>query len=346
MSSYDYSARGEGVVQKTIPVGMHPLSMALNPNTNMIYVTNYQSHSISVINGLQDKLVANISDILYPTSIYVDENSNKIYVNHKARVQDQSNNQSNNQYSAMPLVSIIDGSTNKVIGNLSTAIEVKGVNPSTGEIYAIEAPYAKSLVAIDVATNNKKSEVNLNFYPSDTAINQNTNILYVASNESNSVSKINASTFDIMPDTIKLTDIPVSMAVNPNTNRIYFAFLNESSTPSLPNVGGGGGLAIPLGSVSVLDGFTDKELTSIPVVSPSALAVNPDTNMVYIANSFSGTISVLNGSNNKIISEGIKVGSSPQDIVVNSNTDKVYVANSLSNSITVISKQDSNSNNL
>ena len=334
VNSYYYLARGEPVEQKTIPVGKHPLRIAINPNTDMIYVTNYQSHSISVIDGSRDKLVANISGFLYPTDIFVDEKSNKIYVNHKARVEDQNQN----QYSAMPLVSIIDGSTNKVIGNLSNAIEIKGVNSSRGELYVIQASNTNALVVIDESTNNKKAEVNLNYYPSEITMNQNTSKLYVANNESNSISKIDASTFDLMSSTINSAGIPVSMAVNPNTNRIYVASLNTSSMLSQPNVGAG--LTLPSGFVSVVDGSTDQELANIPLVSPSALAINPDTNIIYVANSFSGTISILSGTNNTIISEDVKVGSSPQDIAVNLNTDKVYVSNSFSNSVTVISHQD------
>jgi YVTN family beta-propeller protein len=318
------------VEQKTIPVGMHPLRISINPNTNMIYVTNYQSQSISVIDGSQDKLVANISGILYPTDIFVDEKNNKIYVNHKARVEDQNQN----QYSAMALVSIIDGSTNKLIGNLSKAIEVKGIDPTSGEIYVIQASDTKSLVVMDLAKYNTKAEVKLDFYPSEIIINQNTNVLYVASNESNSVSKINASTLEVLPNPINLSGIPVSMAVNPITNRIYVASLETSSSLSLPNAGGG--LTLPRGTISVVDGSTDQGLASIPLVSPSALAVDPDTNNLYVTNSFSGTVSIINGSNNRIISEDLKVGSSPQDIAVNSNTDKAYVSNSFSNSITAL----------
>lgn len=327
-----YFAGGQTLEQKTIPVGLNPLRIDINPSTNMIYVTNYQSHSISVIDGSQDKLVANISDVLYPTDIYTDEKSNKIYVNHKAQVQDEGASQS--QYSAIPTVSIINGSTNKIIGNVSGATEVKGVNPSRGEIYAVRAPDTSSLVILDEDTNSEKAEVNLGFYPTEIVINQNTNMIYIGSNESNTISKVNPSTFDVMSSKILLPDAPVSMAINPSTSILYAAYINTSALSSLPNVGAG--QTLPRGAVSAIDESTDRQLASVPTVSPSALAVNTDANTIIVTNSFSGTISVIDGANNAIISEGIKVGNSPQDIVVNSNNDKAYISNSGSNSVTVV----------
>jgi YVTN family beta-propeller protein len=85
-----------------------------------------------------------------------------------------------------------------------------------------------------------------------------------------------------------------------------------------------------------VDGLTDSQLASISTVSPSALAVNTEDNTIYVTNSFSGTISLIDGDNNTIVSEGVEVGNSPQDIVVNSNTGKAYISNSGSNSVTVV----------
>jgi YVTN family beta-propeller protein len=82
--------------------------------------------------------------------------------------------------------------------------------------------------------------------------------------------------------------------------------------------------------------LTDSQLASISTVSPSALAVNTEDNTIYVTNSFSGTISLIDGDNNTIVSEGVEVGNSPQDIVVNSNTGKACISNSGSNSVTVV----------
>src|SRR5919112_2376989 len=77
--------------------------------------------------------------------------------------------------------------------------------------------------------------------------------------------------------------------------------------------------------------------------SPTAIAINNFTNTVYIANSGSNSVSVINGSDNTKIGEDIIVGDllawilySPSTIAINDDTNTVYVANSGSNTVSVI----------
>jgi len=75
--------------------------------------------------------------------------------------------------------------------------------------------------------------------------------------------------------------------------------------------------------------------TIIPVgTNPQAIAVNPNTGKVYVANAGSGTVSVISGSS---VTATITVGSNPQDIAVNPSTNYIYVANNGSNTVSVIS---------
>jgi len=59
--------------------------------------------------------------------------------------------------------------------------------------------------------------------------------------------------------------------------------------------------------------------------SPDFLAVNSVTNQVYVANSSSGTVSVIDGATNTVTAT-IPVGGLPQGIGVNSATNTIYVA--------------------
>jgi YVTN family beta-propeller protein len=72
--------------------------------------------------------------------------------------------------------------------------------------------------------------------------------------------------------------------------------------------------------------------------SPRAIAVNEDTNTVYVANRDDGTISVIDGSNNTKVGEDIKVGKGISDITINKDTNTVYVANSYNGTIYVINR--------
>ncbi|WP_348270052.1 putative Ig domain-containing protein [Edaphobacter paludis] len=75
--------------------------------------------------------------------------------------------------------------------------------------------------------------------------------------------------------------------------------------------------------------------SSLPVgTTPSAVAVNPVTNQIYIANYASDTATMINGATNTTAT--MTVGSEPDAVAVNSVTNQIYVANKGSNTVTVI----------
>ena len=69
--------------------------------------------------------------------------------------------------------------------------------------------------------------------------------------------------------------------------------------------------------------------------SPFAMAVNPVTGQVYVANNSSGTVSVINGATN-MVAAPVPVGTDPRAVAVNAVTGYVYVANFGSNNVSVI----------
>ena len=81
---------------------------------------------------------------------------------------------------------------------------------------------------------------------------------------------------------------PVSIAVNPDTNRIYVA-----------NSGGG--------TLTVIDGATDKAIASVPVGTlPYTIAVNRATDKVYVSRTFSDVTVIIDGKTDA--AKTVKVG--------------------------------------
>ncbi len=75
--------------------------------------------------------------------------------------------------------------------------------------------------------------------------------------------------------------------------------------------------------------------------SPKAVAVNPYTNMIYVANAGSDSVSMIDPYNVSKYTEGsiaanTAVGKAPQAVTVNPNTNMIYVANFYPNSVSVI----------
>jgi YVTN family beta-propeller protein len=104
-------------------------------------------------------------------------------------------------------------------------------------------------------------------------INPNTNTIYVATWDSDTVSVIDGKTDSV---TANITvQSPNAITVNPNTNTIYVA--NRDSN-----------------TVTVIDGKTDSVLEDINLSgSPSSLAIDLKTNVIYVCDQDIGTLSLI-----------------------------------------------------
>ncbi|MGC9105156.1 MAG: YncE family protein [Thermoprotei archaeon] len=89
-------------VTATVPVGKGPTAMAYDPFNGYLYVANYMSDTVSVVNLRTGQLVMNIQAGLGPNGVVFSPSTNKVYV---------SNYQSSN-------ILIIDASNNQVVGTI------------------------------------------------------------------------------------------------------------------------------------------------------------------------------------------------------------------------------------
>jgi YVTN family beta-propeller protein len=164
------------------------------------------------------------------------------------------------------------------------------------------------------------------------AVSPTTNRIYVPNPDSSAVSVIDSNTGNVT--NIRVGTSPSAIVTNPASNKIYVA--NSGSN-----------------TVSVINGDSDKkEAIDIPVgQSPGFLWVHPSNNLgghyginkIYVANSGSNTVSVINASDDKKEPIDIPVGCcNPNAIMGVQGTraavpiDKIYVANSGSNTVSVI----------
>jgi DNA-binding beta-propeller fold protein YncE len=148
---------------------------------------------------------------------------------------------------------------------------------------------------------------------------------------------------DPKPGVKVINTVPVSaaagsnqVAINTRTNRAYVANLGFWFYPDF--TGGH--------SISVLDGYTDKIIATIPIASkasvapfgdgPAASAVDEETNTIYVTTN-NGSLSIIDGWTNKVKSSFVfDTNSDPnsgdpgictQDIVFSKKTKKLYVVN-------------------
>lgn len=92
-------------------------------------------------------------------------------------------------------------------------------------------------------------------------------------------------------------------------------------------------------SITAKSGINSIEsvAATIPVgASPTGIAVSPLANRVFVANTASNSVSVIDTTSNTVVNV-IAVGSSPRGVAVSPDGSLVYVANSVSDTVSVIS---------
>ena len=84
-------------------------------------------------------------------------------------------------------------------------------------------------------------------------------------------------------------------------------------------------------------GFSQVTVVDTIVVGdyPRGIGVNPQTNRIYVANSGSDSLSVIDGSGDSVIA-AVGVGNAPNGVGVNPQTNRIYVVNWYSNDVSVI----------
>ncbi|MBI4382197.1 MAG: thrombospondin type 3 repeat-containing protein [candidate division NC10 bacterium] len=151
--------------------------------------------------------------------------------------------------------------------------------------------------------------------PQDVAVNPITNRIYVANSGSNNVSVIDGATNTVVA-TVAVGTNPIRVAVNPTTNQIY-----------VNNWGGGScnGADTLQSTTSVINGADNTVMATIPIgCHPWGLAVNPVTNLIYVANFID--VKVIDGVTNTIVT-AFSGGSNENSAAVNPATNRIYIGN-------------------
>ena len=232
-------------VTATVATTAAPNSIALNPVTNKIYLSDSAINAVTVLNGATDAAVLTVSVGASPGPVAVNATTNRVYVGNAGD----------------GTVSVVDGATDKNIATVETGGNPTAIaiNPATNRIY-VAMSANNAVTVIDGATNNTES-VTVGTLPSAVAVNPATNKIYVVNTFANSVTVIDGATNGTT--TVDTGRLPTAVAINVATNRAYVI----AST----------------GSVTVIDGDTNAAQTVPTTPNGAAIAVNPVTNMIYAA---------------------------------------------------------------
>jgi YVTN family beta-propeller protein len=290
----------------TITVGSNPDGVAVNDADDTVYVTNFGSGDVSVINGRTGTVAGTITVGSGPIGVAVDQGDDTVYV---ANFSDDT-------------VSVINGRTGTVDDTITVGDSPRGVAVDQGDdtVY-VTNQVSNTVSVINGWTRTVDDTITVGSNPLGVAVDQVDDTVYVTNSTSGTVSVINGRTRTV-DDTITVGGGPYGVAVNDGDDTVYVT--NFSSN-----------------TVWVINGRTRTVDDTITVgTRPYGVAVDQGDDTVYVTNEGSNNVSVINGRT-RTVAGTITVGSSPNGVAVDdsgTNAGLVYVANQGGNTVSVIGR--------
>jgi YVTN family beta-propeller protein len=299
----------------TIPVGRSPHYVAVSPSGDRLYVTNFGSETVSVIDT--NTLMVIRSPITFgsgPLGVAVTPNGARVYV---------SNHMSDN-------VSVIDTATNAVVATIPVGLGPYGVaaTPNGAQVYVANLD-SDDVSVIDTATNAVVRTIPAPAQPNVLAVTPDGGRVYVAhffGGPLGGLSMIDTATN--MVTTIPVGSGPdhtgnTGIAVAPNGGQVYLANTNITEP------------------VSVIATASNSVVATIPGVRPQEVAIDPNGKHLYVTNSDlqggspdANTVSVIDTTSNAVVATLYPGGERPHGLAATATN--VYVAHVGSAFVSVI----------
>lgn len=317
--------KSEGIKSK-IDVGFIPIDVAVNSKTNKVYVLNFGADSVSVIDGNTSSLINTISITPSPNvdpspyGIAVNEETNTIYVSTNDVIVIDGNTNTVTKNISLPIDDgDIDPFTSTDITGRPSSI---ATNPNNNKVY-VTTSSLNTIYVIDGNTNTLLKEIIVGGLPYGIAVNTKTNKVYVANQSNNFLSVIDSTSDTVIKTIENLGEETYGVTVDEENNIVYafslkgeellgrgFLFKIDGSTDSVIEsfIIGSNGTDIAFHPATkkiyvthtfngTIDGYNEKKkqlLCAITEVdSPSGIAINPKTNLIYVCNNDLSTVTVL-----------------------------------------------------
>ncbi len=250
-----------------IPVGSFPVGVSVSPAGDRVYITNRSDNTVSVINTNTNSVVSTIQVGRFPAGIVTSPDGKRVYV------------------AGGNAIFVIDAVTNEVISEIpSTNPTGISVSPNGSRLY-VTNPVIGRVSVINTLDNSLIAEIRVGSRPTGIAIGLDGRKLYIV---------------DIQPPTV--------FAINAEDNRVItgsssFFFLFPRAVVSSPD---GSKIYVLGGSssnsrVSVVSTFDDTIVDEIQVEgSSTGMVISPDGNRLFVTNSFTNSVSVINLKTNAV----------------------------------------------
>ena len=276
----------------------NPMTMAVNPLTNRLYIAG---GAVEVVDQKNNNILQTISVGGGSLSdIAVDPVRRMAYVFDDAD-------------SVTPSLYAINLTTNTIVNSLSTNAgyppPMLALNPVTNRLY-VELP--SGITVIDASSFAQIASIPYSQTgpPAQIAVNPATNRIYMLYNLfPGFMQVIDGSTNTTITTMTGLAELAISLDIDPFRNLIY--------------------VSGEFGQVSVVNGATNTLVTTINNIpgQPGGISVDPANRKVYLANFALNEVQIIDEATNTLESTTIPVGAGPENTAIDYVHGLLYVGN-------------------
>ncbi|MDH5714657.1 MAG: hypothetical protein OEZ30_03750, partial [Candidatus Aminicenantes bacterium] len=267
--------------------------LAVNEATNTIYVTDYLEDRLMVIDGVTHA-VSEIPVGPSPVQVAVNEKTNKIFVLDEEE----------------DVLYFIDGTSQTILARLNLPYRGVGysrmmVNERLNRVYLIQRGN-QVLISINALNYSIYRIITLSAGPSGVmAVNETSGKIYLPLGDA-TIDVVRDRKSEVTNIATSITDSEViGIAIDEGRNLVY---ATQYAWPPMQ------------GKVVVIDGETNTELKTIDVGDwPRYIAINEDTNMLFVDNEDDLTISIINRGLGDAVTTSNKLGIVLWDVDINLN---------------------------
>jgi YVTN family beta-propeller protein len=295
----------KNVVVATLAVGSGPVALVAGPYSKFVFVANFESNNISVIDTATNTVEANpIATGVNPSALAITLHGKYLYVANGENVS---------------VIKASNGVLGNVLLNAFGEAVAAAISPDGLQAYFPDA-ISKQIAVIDTRKKKLVTPITTRGIPTSAIFSPDGAYAYAAipgaGAHKGSVAIIDTSSRSV----VSYIDVkePWYLTLSPDGQTLY---ATAQASPGVTSV-------IDTSTNSVIRTFSVKSTQGQP-------ALTPDGKYLYVPLVSKNSVAVINTAKYKIVSE-IAVGSGPNDVAILPNGKYAYVCNSSDNTVTVI----------
>ena len=296
-------------VLATIPVGSAPEDIAYDLSNREIFVTNWNSNTVSVASTQNNTVVANITVGTNPYGLAYDSGKGEVFVANWGTY----------------TVSVINCTSDQVVAtiNLPSVSYPRGVayDSAKGEVFVTEA--SGNVAVISDGTNSIIATIpvgSASTIPVDDVYDSGKGEVFVVDNSNTGNGNVS-----VISDSTNTVVATILVGFSP----WYEAYDGGKGEVLVTNKIGG--------TLSVIDDSTNKVTNTVVLnTEPAGVAYDRGKGEAFVANYGTNNVTILNDSKNTPVAN-VNVGSGPAGTAYDQADGEIFVANGNANSVSVVS---------